>query len=80
MRSLLKQTLKLSTSRQTKKSSWNSVVDPGCLSRIQKHQQKRGVKKNVVVIPFCSHKFHKTENYFIFEMPKKNFGPVFKEF
>jgi hypothetical protein len=29
---------------------------------------------------FCSHKFHKIVNYFIFEMLKKRFGPVFKEF
>jgi hypothetical protein len=47
-------------------------------SRIQKQQQKRGVKK--IVILFCSHKFHKIEYYFIFEMLWKKFGPVFKEF
>jgi hypothetical protein len=28
---------------------------------------------------FCSHKVHKIEYYFIFEMLKKNFGPIFKE-
>ncbi len=35
-------------------------------SRIQKQQQKRGVKKNL-----CSHKFHKIANYFSFEVLKK---------
>jgi hypothetical protein len=45
-------------------------------SRIQKQQQKRGVKK-LVVIPFIL--FHKIENYFIFEMLKKKIGPIFKE-
>ncbi len=64
-----------------------SVADPGCLSRIlifthpgsriQKEQQKRGVKKLLSYL-FCSHKFHKIENYFIFDMLKKS-GPVFKE-
>ncbi len=43
-----------------------SVADPGCLSRIQKPQQKRGVKKISCHTFFCSQKFHKTENYFIF--------------
>jgi hypothetical protein len=38
------------------------------------------VKKNCFHTFFCSHKFHKIENYFIFEMLKKTFGPVFKEF
>jgi hypothetical protein len=28
----------------------------------------------------CSHKFHKIENYFIFEVLKKKFGPIFKEY
>jgi hypothetical protein len=59
----------------------NSVTDPECLSRIQffthpgsriqKPQQKRGVKKKLLSYLFCSHKFHKIENYFIFEMRKK---------
>ncbi len=40
------------------------ISDPG--SRIQKQQQKKGVKKISCQIFFCSHKFHKTENYFIF--------------
>jgi hypothetical protein len=29
-----------------------SVAGPGCLSRIQKQQQKREVKKKFVVLPF----------------------------
>jgi hypothetical protein len=40
-------------------------------SRIQKQEQKRGIEKNLVSYLFCSHKFHKIENYFIFEMLKK---------
>jgi hypothetical protein len=58
-----------------------SVADPGCLSqilifthhgsRIQKQQEKRGAKKICRHTLFCSHKFHKIENYFIFEKLKK---------
>jgi hypothetical protein len=40
-------------------------------SRIQKQQQKRGVKKICCQNFFCNHKFYKIENYFIFEMLKK---------
>jgi hypothetical protein len=40
--------------------------------------KERGEKK-FVVTPFCSHKIHKTENYFILEMLKKKFGPVLEE-
>jgi hypothetical protein len=70
-----------------------SVADPGCLSRIlifthpgswiQKQQQKRGVKKNLLsyVTIFCRHKFHKIENYFSFEMlKKKNLGQFSKNY
>jgi hypothetical protein len=32
--------------------------------------KRRGVEKKFVIF-FCSHRFHKTENYFIFEMLKK---------
>ncbi len=39
------------------------IPDPG--SRIQQQQQKKGW--GFVILPFCSHKFHKIENYFIFE-------------
>jgi hypothetical protein len=62
-----------------------SVADPRCLSRIQifypsriqKPQQKRGVKKFCCHIFFCSHKFHKIEKCFIFEMQKKKIWPSF---
>ncbi len=48
-----------------------SFTHPG--SRIQKQQQKRGVK-------LCcnSHKFHKIVNYFIFEMLKKKIRASFQ--
>jgi len=39
-----------------------------------KKQQKRGVKKMLSYL-FCSHKYHKIENHFIFELvKKKNWG------
>jgi hypothetical protein len=47
--------------------SW--ISDPG--SRIQKQQQKRGVKKNLLSYLFFSHKFHNIVNYYIFEMLNK---------
>jgi hypothetical protein len=44
--------------------------------------KERGEKK-IDVIPFCSHKFHKIENYLIFEMLKKkiwaNFQRIIEE-
>jgi hypothetical protein len=43
---------------------------PDLRSRIQKQQQKRGVKKICCHIFFCRQKFPKL-NYFIFEMPRK---------
>jgi hypothetical protein len=65
-----------------------SVADPGCLSRIpdpdfypsriQKQQQKRGVKKNCCHNLLCSHKFHKIANYFSFEVPKKKIWANFQ--
>jgi hypothetical protein len=55
-----------------------SVADPGCLSRIQKQQQKRGVKKICCLTFFCSHKFDKIVNYFIFEMLKKKIWANFQ--
>jgi hypothetical protein len=55
----------------------NSVADPGCLSWIpdpdfypsripdpKTATKERGEKK--LFISFCSHKFHKMVNYFIF--------------
>jgi hypothetical protein len=47
-------------------------------SRIQKQQQKRGVKKICCHTFLCSHKFHKIENYFSFEELKKKVWPNFQ--
>jgi hypothetical protein len=49
---------------------WIRDVYPG--SQIQKQQQ---ISCHTFL---CSHKFHKIENYFSFEVLKK-FGPIFKE-
>ncbi len=62
----------------------SSVADLGCLSRISnpgyKYSNKREVWKKISCHTFfCSHKLQKMENYFIFLMLKKKFGPVFKE-
>ncbi len=44
-------------------------------SRIQKQQQKRGVKRIFCHTFLCSHKFHKIENYFSFVvLNKKNWA------
>ncbi len=71
-----------------KQCRYSSVADPGCLSRIlifthpgsrnQKQQQKRGMKKNCVIPFLCSHKFHKIENYFSFEVLKKKIWVIFQ--
>jgi hypothetical protein len=73
-----------------KVKTFTSVADPGCLSlilifcpsripdlgsRIQKPQQKRGMKKIFCHTFFCSHKLHKIENDVIFEMLKKKIWP-----
>ncbi len=50
---------------------------PDLGSRIQKRQQKRGEKK-IVISFFCSHKFHKIENYFIFVMSKEKIWANFQ--
>jgi hypothetical protein len=55
-----------------------SVADPVCLSRIQKRQQKRGVKKNLLSYLFSSYKFHKIENYLIFYLLKKKIWANFQ--
>jgi hypothetical protein len=46
-----------------------SIPVPG--SRIQKQQQERRMKINLLSHLFCSHKYHKVINYFIFELMKK---------
>jgi hypothetical protein len=70
-----------------------SVADPGCLSRIlifthpgswisdtrSKNSNKREGRKKFFYTFLSSHKFHKIENYFSFEMLKKKFGPIFME-
>jgi hypothetical protein len=53
------------------------VSDPG--SQIQKQQQKRGVKKICCYNFLCSHKFHKIENYFSFEVLKKKIWANFQK-
>jgi len=40
--------------------------------------KERGEKNNFCLIFFCGHKFHKIDNYFIFEMPKKKFWASFQ--
>jgi hypothetical protein len=52
---------------------------PDIESRIQKQEQKRGVKNLFFHTFFCGDEFHKIVHYFIFEMLKKKFGPIFKE-
>jgi hypothetical protein len=52
------------------------IPNPG--SRIQKQEQKRRVKKICCYTFFCSHKFHKIVNYFIFEMLKKKIWANFQ--
>jgi hypothetical protein len=48
-------------------------------SRIQKQQQKRGMKKiSCLLTFFCSYKFHIIENYFILEMLKKKIWANFQ--
>jgi hypothetical protein len=50
-------------------SSW--IPEPGSGSRIQKQQRKRGGEKFFYFTFLCSHKFHKIENCFSFEVLKK---------
>jgi hypothetical protein len=52
------------------------IPDPR--SRIQKQQQKRGVKKISCLNFLCSHKFHKIANYFSFEVLKKKIWATFQ--
>ncbi len=50
------------------------ILDPGSKNR----NQKEGWKKNFCRIFLCSHKFHKIENYFSFEVLTKKFWPLFQ--
>ncbi len=54
------------------------IPDLGSWIRIQKQQQKRGMKKICCHTFFCSNKFHITENYFILEMLKKKVWANFR--
>jgi len=45
-----------------------------------KISNKRGAKKKIVIFVFCSHKYHKIENYFIFELAKKNLVQLTKNY
>ncbi len=71
----------------------SSVADPVCLSRIlifpipdpgsripdpKTATKKRGQKKLVVIPFFCSHKFHKIENYLSFKMLKNKIWANFQ--
>ena len=47
-------------------------------SRIQKQQQKRGVKKIYCHNFLCSHKFHKIAHYFSFDVLKKKIWANFQ--
>ncbi len=60
-----------------------SVADPGCLSRIsdprsQNSNKREGWKKICCHTFLCNHKFHKIENYFIFEVLKKKIWANFQ--
>jgi hypothetical protein len=54
------------------------IPDPGSRSPDQKQQQKGG-GGNWLSYLFCSHKYHKTGNYFILELEKKKIEPIYKE-
>jgi hypothetical protein len=59
-----------------------SVANPGCLSRILifTHPGSPIPDPKTRTKERGSHKFHKIETNFIFEMlKKKKFGPIFKE-
>jgi hypothetical protein len=71
--------------------SVSSVADPGCLSRIlifthpgsgiQRQQQKRGVKKTFVVIPFyVATNFTKLKIILVLKCEEKNLGQFSKNY
>jgi hypothetical protein len=45
----------------------DSVADPGCLSRIPDLTTTKDEGRKFLSYLFCSHKYHKIENYFIFK-------------
>jgi len=52
---------------------------PDLGSRIQKQQQKRGVKKLVVIPFFVATNFTKLKTISVLNCRRKKFGPIFKE-
>ncbi len=58
--------------------SWILTFYPSRIPDLKTSTKERGEKKCVVYTFFCSHKFHKIVNYFIFEMLKKNIWPSFQ--
>jgi hypothetical protein len=57
------------------------ILDPQhCWSPDLKQQQKTGVKRNLLSYLFCSYKYHIIENYFIFELEKKNLDQFTKNY
>jgi hypothetical protein len=55
-----------------------NIPDPGSRIPYPKTATKERGEKKFVVILLCSHKFHKIENYYSFEVLKKNFFSNFK--
>jgi hypothetical protein len=56
----------------------SSFVDPGCLFRIQKQQQKRGVKKFFPTF-FVATNITKLKIIIFLNWRRKKFGPIYKE-
>ncbi len=54
------------------------ISDPGSRIPDPTQEQKRGMKKNILSYLFCSQKFNKLVNYFIFEMLKKKIWANFQ--
>jgi hypothetical protein len=54
------------------------IPDPGSLIQGTNHNKKKGRKTICCHTFFCSHKFHKIENYFIFEILMKKIWPSFQ--
>jgi hypothetical protein len=54
------------------------IPDPDFYPSRIKTKERGG--KNLLSYLFCSHKYHKIENYFIFELMKKKLGPFTKNY
>ncbi len=54
------------------------IPDPGSRIPDQKTATKERGEKKLLSYMFCSHKFHKTENYFVFELLKKKIWANFQ--